>query len=610
MVLRAVSAEWFEALVPRECLARATEHLARTGVVQLETADTADPDEGVDLSALNAEMTELSELTERYAEHWPEPVDREPKADVMLETVMREALGRVRSWASEAEPRVRRLEVLRRERHDLRRLRDFLRAVERDGELDLARLAKASSPYRAALFVLSAEAELPRSASPVVYRRADTETHTYLLVYGRERAVQALADDLAARKARPLSLPDWLPATPDAALSALDGRLRELDATIAEERERLDELGRHYRLAQALGDLQRVRWMLEHLSGVPVSEHLGRITGWTSDRGGGQLRAALAQAEVPALVHFPAPPSGRVPPTLSRNPSWVRPFEIFARLAGTPGHAEADPSRLVAVVAPVLFGYMFADVGHGAVLIAVGAVGRRYLPVLGLLIPGGVMAMLFGVLFGSLFAHEDVIPALWLHPIEEPLPVLIAPLVVGGGLIVLGLALGGLTAHWHRQLGTWLRVDSGVLLIYVGALASIVWSWAPAVAGAGLVWYIAGSILEYRQKGAAATFGAVAELAERLLQLAVNTLSFVRVGAFALAHAGLALAVVSLGAAAGGWAGSIVVQVIGNAAIIALEGLVVGVQTTRLILFEFFIRFLHGEGRAFEPTPPPAARRV
>jgi V/A-type H+-transporting ATPase subunit I len=42
---------------------------------------------------------------------------------------------------------------------------------------------------------------------------------------------------------------------------------------------------------------------------------------------------------------------------------------------------------------------------------------------------------------------------------------------------------------------------------------------------------------------------------------------------------------------------------VGNALIIAIEGLVVGIQTTRLVLFEFFIRFLRGSGRAFRPLP-------
>jgi len=85
----------------------------------------------------------------------------------------------------------------------------------------------------------------------------------------------------------------------------------------------------------------------------------------------------------------------------------------------------------------------------------------------------------------------------------------------------------------------------------------------------------------------------------------VNTLSFVRVGAFALAHAGLSLAVVSLADGTGNVVVSLIVMVIGNALIIAIEGLVASIQTTRLVLFEFFNRFLKAEGREFQPLAPP-----
>jgi len=102
---------------------------------------------------------------------------------------------------------------------------------------------------------------------------------------------------------------------------------------------------------------------------------------------------------------------------------------------------------------------------------------------------------------------------------------------------------------------------------------------------------------------------AVGALLEHTLQLLINTLSFVRVGAFALAHAGLSAAVVALADAAGG-AGYWIVLVLGNALILALEGLVVGIQTTRLLLFEFFVRFLEGTGRPFRPLAPPVAGTI
>jgi V/A-type H+-transporting ATPase subunit I len=119
-------------------------------------------------------------------------------------------------------------------------------------------------------------------------------------------------------------------------------------------------------------------------------------------------------------------------------------------------------------------------------------------------------------------------------------------------------------------------------------------------------WYLLGALLTAPAHRLAALGRAAAQFVERGLQLFVNTLSFARVGAFALAHAGLSAAVVGLGEAAGG-AGYWLVLVVGNVLILALEGLVVGIQTTRLLLFEFFARFLRGTGRAFRPLAPPFA---
>ena len=104
---------------------------------------------------------------------------------------------------------------------------------------------------------------------------------------------------------------------------------------------------------------------------------------------------------------------------------------------------------------------------------------------------------------------------------------------------------------------------------------------------------------------AIALAAALGELLERSLQLAVNTLSFARVGAFALAHAGLSSAVIALAQIAGHGLGGLLVLILGNLVILVLEAMVVSIQTTRLVLFEFFTRFLTGAGRVFAPLPPP-----
>jgi V/A-type H+-transporting ATPase subunit I len=131
----------------------------------------------------------------------------------------------------------------------------------------------------------------------------------------------------------------------------------------------------------------------------------------------------------------------------------------------------------------------------------------------------------------------------------------------------------------------------------------------------GAIWFVVGHALVSPGHRLRAGAAAAAEFVESALQLIVNTVSFVRIGAFALAHAGLSMAVVGLSDATESVVITAIVLVLGNVLIIGLEGLVVSIQTTRLVLFEFFIRFLHAEGRPFRPllplntTPPPKHRR-
>jgi V/A-type H+-transporting ATPase subunit I len=251
------------------------------------------------------------------------------------------------------------------------------------------------------------------------------------------------------------------------------------------------------------------------------------------------------------------------------------------------------------------------------VLAAVGWLLRNRVPTLRLLVPGGIAASGFGFVFGSVFCLETIVHPLWLLPLQAPLPVLIVPLVAGAVLLTIGQLIGLLEAWWQQRLAHWARDDAPALLVYLGALGAMLhptgWLavavgaiWAAAAAG----WAAAGAATVRRRGGAvgariSAALAGLGELVEKTLQVLINTLSFARVGAFALAHAGLASAVVALAEAAGHGIGFAIILVLGNVLILAIEGLIVSIQTTRLVLFEFFNRFFKPEGRAFRPLAPP-----
>ena len=90
------------------------------------------------------------------------------------------------------------------------------------------------------------------------------------------------------------------------------------------------------------------------------------------------------------------------------------------------------------------------------------------------------------------------------------------------------------------------------------------------------------------------------ELFEVLLSYFSNTLSFVRVGAFAVSHAAMMEVVLMLAGAEAGSPNWLVV-VLGNLFVCGLEGLVVGIQVLRLEYYELFSRFYRGSGREFKP---------
>ena len=87
------------------------------------------------------------------------------------------------------------------------------------------------------------------------------------------------------------------------------------------------------------------------------------------------------------------------------------------------------------------------------------------------------------------------------------------------------------------------------------------------------------------------------ELFEATIGYVSNSLSFVRLGAFAVAHEGLSSVVVSY--AGGRWGG--IVMLLGTVVIVGFEGLIVGIQALRLEYYEFFSRFFQGRGQLFVP---------
>jgi V/A-type H+-transporting ATPase subunit I len=128
----------------------------------------------------------------------------------------------------------------------------------------------------------------------------------------------------------------------------------------------------------------------------------------------------------------------------------------------------------------------------------------------------------------------------------------------------------------------------GLLVMFSGFFRNLVEGHRPLIEGNG----IGGFLMFFVQS--------FMDIFETAISMLSNTLSFVRVGAFAVAHAGLSLAIFALAGDEPNLKFWIVI-LIGNIIIVGLEGLIVGIQTMRLHYYELFGKFFTGGGLRFEP---------
>ena len=594
-MIRPQPCSWFEIVIGQDDAFIALESLAAAGCAEVEWHETKAPGSTIPPELLK----EFSTLARTYRPYWPPPTTAHRAERRAPAQALADGISVARAWAVQADEVVRDLQIAEAEAAELELAATALREMA-ESRIDFTALAQASNGITAALFALPPGVDIDVPPDTIA-RFATTASERLLLALGAPEAIEAIARAVSEVNGRRAHFPDWLQPSAKANLALVEDKRAEAQAMIARLRQQLATLSGKHGLARALGDIALATWCFEHGGAIEHGDVFARITGWTADRQ--RLVRALETCDARALATFPRPPRGVRPPLVLRNPWWAQPFEVFTRMVGMPGTGGADPSTMLALAVPVIFGYMFGDVGQGLVLAAAGWLLRHRMPVLRLLVPGGIAAAIFGFVFGSVFGREDLIQPLWLHPIEHPLPVLLVPIVGGAALLLLGLLLGALEAWWERRLAEWVREDAPVLLTYGGALAAFMTPLGGWIAAAGIVWAVVAAVIHRPRLGAA--FGALGELLEHTVQVLINTLSFARVGAFALAHAGLCSAVIALAEAGGNAVVYGLVLVLGNVLILVVEGLVVSIQTTRLVLFEFFTRFFRPEGREFRPLAAP-----
>ena len=358
------------------------------------------------------------------------------------------------------------------------------------------------------------------------------------------------------------------------------------------------------------------------------------LCGWMTEKDALAFQKDIQNDEkIFCLMEDQKAPATQKPPTKLRNPKLFKPFEMYVKMYGLPAYNEMDPTWFVAITYSFIFGAMFGDVGQGLVLFLGGLFlyKTKKMDLAGIISCAGVFSVFFGFMYGSFFGFEDVLKAIWLKPMNQMMDV---PLVgrlnavfviaIGFGMFIILICMVFNIINSIRRGDTektWFDSNAVAGLVFYGSIVLTIGLFIsgkklPAAAILVIMFGVPlllmflkeplTNLVEKKSEILPEQKGmffvqSFFELFEVLLSYLSNTLSFLRIGAFAVSHAAMMEVVLMLAGATNGGSPNWIVVVLGNIFVCAMEGLIVGIQVLRLEYYEIFSRFYAGNGREFKP---------
>ncbi len=464
----------------------------------------------------------------------------------------------------------------------------------------------------------------------IVFKVSEEDANVYVIYFTPRSEKGNIDSFFASLFFERIWISDDVHGTPKDALVRLNDEIKELQERI----EMLDNdskefIGRHYdRLQELYNYTIELNEVFDVRRYAARTEEAFFITGWIPDSQVSAFKAMVDKMErISCVIEDDDSVKKAKPPTHLKNTAFFRPFEELVRMYGTPSYEEMDPTPFVGITYLIFFGIMFGDVGQGLVIALAGYYLYRFKGVvLGkLAVYLGFMSTISGVFYGSVFGNEEWIPKYLpfiptLNPMEYKLPLLGATVGLGVLLILVAMVIN-IVNHYRQDQPVKIYFDKNgftglvlyLALIYIAITVLLQIQLSPWV----IVFFVICPIIvmfmahplellmEHREHIFPSDKGSFFietffEMLETLLGILSNTISFMRVGAFALNHVGFFMAFHALSDIVGG-AGSVLVMIFGNLLIIVLEGLIVAIQGLRLEYYELFSRFFEGEGQEFKP---------
>lgn len=628
--------------VPRRYETEVLEEIGKLGAVQLisERAQIGEEPENLDLydrflridERINLLLTTLYSTREKFSPSEVKQVKERPQIAEEVK-ILKVSLEQIKTYVNEYEKKVdeltRRVDLLQRELEDLSSIKDRLLLMQ-VSDVDVSSIGDHKFMFVKAGLINNALIpkldEYLKDFNVVYEVKQVKPKESLVIIAGLNDYKVNVEKALTLLNFNEFKFPENLPPNPKEALEDLNkkmlSKLEELNSLTNEVQEIRKVLRSHR---------DYVSFLREAKSSLLRTKNLSIIQGWISENAISKLENKVSKlTEKVFYLKVEDPREDEEIPVELANKGLLKHFELLTTVQGIPNYREIDPTLIYAILFPIMYGMMFGDVGNGLVILIWGflfykrskpflGIPRRALNRLGVIMMiGGISAMIFGVLYGSVFLYESGIEALWIRPTKNTNTIIAIALEFGVAQIIIALILNIINNVSRREYKEAIFSGKGVVgLIYyiigvilainliksglqlsaflspqnqpltftaLGMLGLIFFS--PAIKNIGSHHSFGESLME--------GFG---EFIEVFLSYITNSISYVRLAAFAIAHGVLAEFAFILGESIGLIPGLIIVNIM----VILIEGFAAGIQSIRLVYYEFSTKFFRGNGIRFKP---------
>jgi len=495
--------------------------------------------------------------------------------------------------------------------------------------------------------------EIPDNNLPLLEEQLSATLHVILPI-GRQKGMTSLVAIVLKRDAevlqaalkasgfQPTKIEKELPSLATESIEKLEKELNDLNEQLRDAEEKFQAVVNRHR-ALLIGVYLRIRQeqvQCRMLHFFRRTEKTCLFSGWLPDSRKEVFVKELQKATqnraivdlIPAESHEAVKDGSVEVPVKLNNPAFFKPFEMLTSVYGLPKYQTIDPTPVFGLSFLLMFGMMFGDIGHGLVLALLGLAlllkshKDTFKSAGYLLLYAGGSSIIFGFLFGSFFGIEDLFPTIWMKPMNDINQLFKVVIYVGAGMITVSIIINLINGIRSGRILDYIFDKAGLLsgiLYWCGIILVSRLVLTKTNGGVGLFviyLFVACALLLFfrepilnliRKNRRLYSSGVVTglmhslvEMLEIVLGFLANTVSFIRVGAFGLAHAGLFIAIFALSDMVSGklsGVASILILILGNIFIIALEGLVVTIQAIRLEFYEFFNRFFRPARVKYQP---------